>query len=195
MNRARAGLLCAGLLLLSSRARAVSAFDSVEIGVKGSSGQDAGERSLGWGPTLAVGILTSDKTERNRFKYEMEYGYDDAYSKLSAADVHQQSRVRTHELKYGKISVLSLFGWDLKERLRFVPYASGGVQYVDSRGNADGERTADFYWAPTWGAGIEFALSKKTSLALDYDANTLGGSRRISNLSLALKIAVLGGDE
>lgn len=192
MARARAGLFCAGLLLLPARARAVSAFESVSVGLKGSAGQETSERSVDWGPTLSVEILTSDKAERSRFKYEVEYAYDDATSKLSAAGVDQQSRVRTHELKYAKLSLLSLFGRDLRERLRFVPYASGGVQYVDSRGSADGERAVDFYWAPTWGAGIEFALSRKTTLAIDYDANTLGGKRRVANLTLELKLAVFG---
>ncbi|MFI5346571.1 MAG: outer membrane protein [Elusimicrobiota bacterium] len=184
-----------GLLLLPGAARASTSFDSVEVGLKGNTGQDAGERSFDWGPTLSVGILTSDKGDRDRFKYEMEYSYDDAYSKLSAAGTEQQSRVRTHELKYAKISLLGVRGYDLKERLRFVPFVSGGVQYVDSRGNADGERVEDFYWAPTWGAGVDITLSKKTTLGLAYDANTLGGSRRVASFSLELKIAVLGDDE
>ncbi|MDE2141002.1 MAG: outer membrane beta-barrel protein [Elusimicrobia bacterium] len=192
----RARSLAFGLLLaVPAGARASSSFDSVAVGLKGASGQDAGERSFDWGPTLSVGILTSDKGDRDRFKYEMEYSYDDAYSKLSSADTQQQSRVRTHELKYAKLSLLGVRGWDLKERLRFVPFVSGGVQYVDSRGTADGERTQDYYWAPTWGVGVDFSLSPKTTLGLVYDSNTLGGDRRVASVSLELKVAVLGDDE
>jgi opacity protein-like surface antigen len=191
----RARLLALGLLLSAGGARASTSFDSVSIGLKGNSGQDTGEKSFDWGPALSVAILTSAKGDRERFKYEMEYSYDDAYSKLSAPDAVQQARIRTHELKFAKVSLLGFRGWDLKEKLRFVPFVSGGVQYVDSRGNADGQRTEDFYWAPTWGAGVDFTLAKKTTLGLVYDTNTLGGSRRVSSVSFELKIAVLGDDE
>ena len=183
------------LLLLPAAARASSSFDSVAVGLKGNSGQYAGEKSFDWGPSFSVGLLTSNKGDRDRFKYEMEYSYDDAYSKLSVAGTDQQSRVRTHELKYAKLSLLGVRGYDLKERLRFVPFVSGGVQYVDSRGDTDGERVEDFYWAPTWGVGIDIALSQKTTLGLVYDANTLSGRRRVASFSLELKIAILGDDE
>lgn len=183
------------LFFLAAPAFAGSAFESVDVGLEGSLGRETDTRSLDWGPTLSLGVLSSDKAARYRFKYELEYAYDDYSSKFNAGGSSEQSRVRTHEFKYAKVSFLELFGWDIPERLRFTPYVSGGVQYVDSRSTSDGVRQTDFFWAPTWGAGIEFALNQRTTLGLDYDANTLGGSRRVSHLNLALKIAVFGNPE
>lgn len=185
-------LLAGGLSAAAAPARAATVFETVDLGLKGELSGEANTRSYDWGPTVSVGLLSSDKSSRDRFKYEMEYSYDDSLSKVVGADASQQSRVRTSEFKYAKISVLQLFGWDLEEHLRFVPYASGGVQYVDSRADTDGERQNDFYWAPTWGVGVEFTLTPKTSLAVDFDANTLGDGRRISHLTLELKFSVLG---
>ena len=182
-------LACAGA------ARAEGAIKSVGVGFKGSTGREAAERSYEWGPTLSAELLASAKDARTRLKYEIELNYDDSFSKLESGGTTQSSRVRTTEFKYGKLSLLQAFGYDLKEKLRFVPYVSGGYQYVDSRTDTDGELAHDFYWAPTYGAGIEFSLTKRTTLALDYDANTLRGDRRIAHLSLELKVAILGDPE
>jgi opacity protein-like surface antigen len=191
-NCRRQHILFLSVICWAASARAESAFNSVSIGLKGSSAQETSEKSYDWGPTVSAEIVTSDKASRNRLKYEIEYDYDDSFSRLNAGGTEQSARVRTSEFKYGKLSVLQLFGYDLKEKMRFVPYVSGGVQYVDSRADTDGESRNDFYWAPTWGVGVEFSLGKKTTLALDYDANTLHGDRRIAHLSMELKFAVMG---
>jgi opacity protein-like surface antigen len=185
-------LLVGVLAVLAGRAAAESASNSIQIGLKGSSSQETSEHNFDWGPTISAEIHTSSKTASNRFKYEMEYSYDDSLSKISSEGSSQSTRVRTSELRYGKLSLLQVHGYDLKERLHFVPYVAGGVQYVDSRATGDSSPKNDFYWAPTWGVGVEFALNKRTTLALDYDANALGDGRRISHLSLELKVAVLG---
>lgn len=170
-------------------------FEAVSIGAAGNSSREANSRSYDWGPTLGVSAVTADEKARNRFRYEMEYSYNDARSKLESGETSQVTRVRTSEFKYAKISLLRLAGWDFKENLRFVPYASGGVQFVDSRETTDGETVVDRYTAPTWGVGVSFALGKKAALAIDFDRNTLSGSRAITHLSVSLKFAVVGDPE
>lgn len=189
----RAGLVVAALFALAGRAAAADGEDNkVQIGIKGSDSQDTSERTLDWGPTITGEIYTSTKTARTRFMYEMEFSYDDSLSRLSSDGEKQSSRTHESEFRFGKVSLLQVGGYDLKEHLRFVPYVAGGVQYVDSRSTSGSDVTHDAYWAATWGLGVEFALTKRTALALDYDANTLGGDRRVSHLSLELKVAVLG---
>jgi opacity protein-like surface antigen len=188
----RACLLAAVLLGLAGRAAAGDGDNKVSLGVKGSESQDTSERTLEWGPTITGEIYTSTKTARTRFKYEMEFSYDNSLSRLSSDGERQSTRVSASELRVGKVSLLQVARYDLKERLRFVPYVAGGLQYVDSRSTSGSDVEHDAYWAATWGAGIEFSLGKRTALALDYDANTLGGDRRVAHLSLELKVAVLG---
>jgi hypothetical protein len=56
-------------------------------------------------------------------------------------------RVRAAELRLGKVSLLQVNGFDLKEKLHFAPYVAGGVQYVDSRSTSGSEVDYDHYWA------------------------------------------------
>jgi opacity protein-like surface antigen len=185
-------VLAALLLAPSGRAAAETESNSVKLGLKGSSSQETSEHSFEWGPTITAELFSSTKTARSRFKYETEFSYDDALSRISSDGEAQSTRVRASELRFAKVSLLQVSGYDLKERLRLVPYVAGGVQYVDSRSTSGSDVTKDNYWAATWGVGVEFSLNKRTTLGLDYDANTLGGDRRISHLSLELKVAVLG---
>lgn len=171
------------------------AFESVSVGLKGNSTREANWRGVDWGPVLGASAVASSPDGRRKLRYEMELSYDDDRSKLSSPNSEQATRVRTFELKYAKVSPLKLAGCDLQQRLRFVPYLSAGVQYVDSRADSDGELSTDYYWSPTWGAGIAFTLSKKTVLSLDFEQNTEGGARRISRLYLELKFAVVGDPE
>lgn len=78
-------------------------------------------------PPITAEIHSSSKTASNRFKYEMGYNYDDSLSKISSNGSSQSTRARTSELRYGKLSLLQVHGYDLKERLHFVPYVAGGV--------------------------------------------------------------------
>lgn len=190
--------LLLAVLLLASAGRAAAGegeSNKIQLGLKGSSSQDTSERTFEWGPTITGEIYTSTKTARTRFKYEMEFTYDDSLSRLSSDGEAQSTRTHESEFRFGKISLLQVSGYDLKERLRFVPYVAGGIQYVDSRSTRGSDVTRDNYWAATWGVGVEFSLTKRTALGLDYDANTLGGDRRISHLSLEFKVAVLGDPE
>lgn len=140
----------------------------------------------------AAALVQPSGGARWRWRYEAELSYDDDLSKLSSEATQQSTRVQTLELKYAKLSALKVAGADLKERLRFVPYLYAGVQSVRSRTDTDGEVVRDRYWSPTWGAGVEFSLSKKTRLSLDWEQNTEGGERRITRLYLELKFAVVG---
>ncbi|MFA6028668.1 MAG: autotransporter outer membrane beta-barrel domain-containing protein [Elusimicrobiota bacterium] len=182
-----------------------SILDTLEVGLRGSVGREANSRDYDWGPTLSLGLFSSGPDARNRFCYELEYSYNDAFSELRGDAYTQQTRVKTSELKYAKVSLLKLAGRDLRERFHFTPYLTGGVQYVDSREETreedeDGElalteRRRESYWAPTLGAGVEFALGSRTTLALDYDRNFESGNRRMHRLNLELKVRLFGDDE
>jgi len=189
----RAILLFAVLCALAARASAGDGeANKIQLGIKGSDSQDTSERTLDWGPTVTAELFTSTQSARTRFKYEMEFNYENSLSRLNSDGEAQSTRVNASELRFGKVSLLQVAGYDLKEHLHFIPYAAGGLQYVDSRSTSGSQVDHDHYWAATWGVGIEFSLNKRSTLGLDYDANTLGGSRRISHLSLELKVAVLG---
>jgi len=186
-------LLAVALCVLSGRAAAADEeSNKIQLGVKWADSQDTSERTFEWGPTITGEIYTSTKTARTRFKYEMEFSYDDSLSRLSSDGEAQSTRVHASELRFGKMSLLQVNGYDLKEHLRLVPYVAGGVQYIDSRSTSGSGVDTDHYWAATWGAGVELSLNKRTTLGVDYDANTLGGDRRIAHFSLELKVAVLG---
>ncbi|MBI3550327.1 MAG: hypothetical protein HY078_14905 [Elusimicrobia bacterium] len=168
----------------------------LSLGLRGSFGREAQQRSVEWGPTLSLEIGSSEATARNRFKYELEYSYNDALTKLVEDEAAQTLRVRTHELRYAKVSLLRVAGFDVGKRFGMVPYLAGGVQYVDSRGDLGEEgRTVDFYWAPTMGAGLEMLISRRTTLALDYEQNFEGERRRISRFSFELKLRVFGEED
>lgn len=179
-----------------------SPIESLAVGLSANLAREANWNSYDWGPTLSLGLLTSREAAPNRLKYELELSYNDGFSRLSGEGYTSETRVRTAEFKYAKLSFLKVAGSDLRERLRLTPYLAGGVQYVDSREETrelddDGVyETTDLrresYWAPTAGAGVEFALTPKTSLALDYDQNFEGGNRRIRRLSLELKVSLFG---
>lgn len=195
-----------GLAFLAAPAAAedegASVLDSLEVGLRGSVGREANWNDYDWGPTLSLGLVSSRKEAPSRFSYELELSYNDSFSKLSGEAYTSETRVRAAEFKYAKLSFLKLAGLDLRERLRFTPYLSGGVQYVDSREETrepddEGvyettELRRDFYWAPTAGAGIEFALAPRTTLALDYDQNFEGGNRRFRRFSFELKVRLFG---
>lgn len=100
--------------------------------------------------------------------------------------------MRTVEFKYAKLSPLRIAGRDLKDSIRFVPFVSGGLQRVHAVSDDGGEHSTDDYWSPTWGVGAAFALSKKSSLSLEFEQNAGSGERRISRLELELKFAVVG---
>ncbi len=215
MRTARAGLFL--LLILPSAATAAPAraaeseveassssfrlggetftFEAVKVGLKANTSREANARGYEWGPTLGVGVVASDASGSDKLRYELEYAYGDESSKLTSPGVSEESRVRTSEVKFAKLSLLKVHGYDLKERLRFVPYAAAGMQYADSRSTDNEETTTDHFWSPTWGAGIEFALGRKTTLSLDYEQNTEGGGRHISRLSLELKFDVVGSSD
>lgn len=184
-----------------------SLIQSLDIGLQGSMGREANWRDHDWGPTLSLGLLTSEESSHNRFSYELEYGYNDASSKLIGEDSTQKTRVRSHELKYGKISFLKLGGYDLQKRLRLTPYVAGGVQYVDSKEEtytpADEEEEVEestelhrsYYWSPTWSAGVEFYLNRRTTFSMSYEQNMKGGDRRMARLSLGLNVSLFGASE
>ncbi|MDD5302113.1 MAG: outer membrane beta-barrel protein [Elusimicrobia bacterium] len=175
---------------------------TLEIGLRGSKGREANTKDFDWGPTVSYGILTSPEKRLNRFKYELELSYNDAMTDFQSALSSQATRVRTAEFRYAKLHLLKLLGFDFKKRISIVPYVAGGIQYADSRqdSRAFDEATGEFvsegqrdrYWSPTVGAGAEVALNKKMTLALDYDQNTEGGDRRVTRLTLELKVAVFG---
>jgi len=198
---------------------ASSLLESLTVGLEGSRSRAVNERDYDWGPTLSLSLLSSGKTARYGFNYELEGSYNESYSKLTGTDNTQETRVRSAELKYCKFSLLRFAGYDFKERLRLVPYISGGVQRVNSRektkertedaldggvdGNGDplpeiiviGEATEvkrESYWSPTWGAGMKFSLNRRAALTVDYEQNMAGRHRRISRLSLGLSVSIFG---
>ncbi len=200
------------LLLPAAGARAAKEEDSeetpghtLEVGLKGSKGREAGTSDFDWGPTISYGLLTSPEHHAIRIKYELEASYNDAITDTQNTLASQSTRVRSFEFRYAKVHLLELFGFDFKKRILIVPYASGGIQHVDSRQdsrNFDEATDAFFseskrerYWSPTFGFGAEIALNKKVSLALDYDQNAESGERRVSRLSFELKYAVFGADD
>ena len=165
----------------------------MSAGLKGNWTRESNWRGWDLGPVMSAGALVQPAGgARWKWRYEAELSYDDDLSKLSSESTQQSTRVQTLELKYAKVSALKLAGADLKERLHFVPYLYTGVQSVRSRSDTDGEVAFDRYWSPTWGAGIEFSLSRKTRLSLDWEQNTEGGERRITRLYLELKFAFVG---
>lgn len=177
---------------------------TLEIGLRGSKGREANTSDFDWGPTVSYGIMTTREGRRSRFKYELELSYNDAMTDFQSALSSQATRVRTAEFRYVKLHLLKLLGFDFKKRISIVPYVAGGIQYADSRqdSRAFDEGTGEFvsesqrerYWSPTIGAGAEIALNKRMTLALDYDQNTEGGDRRVTRLTLELKLAVFGAD-
>ena len=179
-------------------------WQTLEIGLRGSKGREANTSDFDWGPTISYGILTSPEKRRTRVKYELELSYNDAMTDYQSALASQATRVRTAEFRYAKLHILKLLGFDFKKRISIVPYVTGGIQYADSRQDSRtfDEGTGEFvsesqrerYWSPTIGAGAEIALNKRISLALDYDQNTEGGDRRVTRLTLELKLAVFGAD-
>ena len=169
--------------------------NALSLGFKGSWETDTGTRSFDWGPTLDLDLYSSPKRSLDRWKYGLEAGYDDESSRIASGGSPDHSRVRTAELRYAKLSLLRLRGYDLRERLHLVPYVSGGVQYVDSREDGQDGRVNRFFWAPTWGFGFEFELNKKLSLGFDFDRNTEGGDRRVSRISIEAKVYVFGEDD
>jgi opacity protein-like surface antigen len=194
-------VLPAFLLLLSLplRARAAAPKDEDEseegpltVGFKVDAGREDSARYSELGPTLDLTLTTSRKDAANRFKYELELGYDDYWTKLYGGPEDESSRVRTVELKYAKLSLLQIAGWDFHKNLGLVPFVTGGVQYVDSRADEGGTRVNRFYWAPTFGGGFDVALKKKLTLGLEYEQNTEGGARQVTRFSLELKYDVFG---
>ena len=191
--------LCA-LALLPTRAFCVEKekdvdeeeSNSLEVGVKGNLATEGNESGYDWGPTLNLTLVSSPKVAASRFKYGLEADYNDSYTKLKDEEGAHANRVRTFELRYAKVHALQLFGFDLKKRLGFVPYASAGVQYGDNIQELEGERTRQTYWSPTLGAGVEIALNKKVTLAVDYDRNLENGATRVSRLALELKLSLFG---
>jgi opacity protein-like surface antigen len=177
---------------------------AMSIGLRGSKGREANTRDFDWGPTLSLEIMQSRKERSSRFKYELELSYNDAMTASRSGDTSQSTRVRTAEFRYAKISMLELFGFDLRNRTGIVPYAAGGIQHVDSRedSTAFDEDLGEFasttsrnrYWSPSFGVGAEVSLNTKVTLALDYNQNIASGDRRVERLSLELKVAVFGAD-
>ena len=176
----------------------------LQFGFRGSKGREASTSDFDWGPTVSYGLLTSPEHHTSRVKYELELNYNDAMTDFQSTLSSQATRVRSFEFRYAKIHLLELFGFDFKKRMLIVPYASGGVQHVDSRqdsrnfdedtGKYFSESKRERYWSPTFGFGAEIALNKKVSLALDYDQNAESGDRRVTRLTFELKVAVLGED-
>jgi opacity protein-like surface antigen len=177
---------------------------TLEIGLRGSKGREANVHDFDWGPTVSYELMTSHKEHSSRFKYNLELSYNDASTRFSGGGSNQDTRVRAAEFRYAKISLLELLGFDLKKKIGIVPYVAGGIQRVDSREDtstydpATGEFVAetirDQYWSPTFGIGAEVALNRRLTLALDYDQNVEGGSRKVSRLNLELKFSVFGAD-
>lgn len=177
---------------------------TLEIGFRGSKGREASTSDFDLGPTVSLGLLTSPENHRTRVKYELEISYNDAMTDYQSSLASQATRVRALEFRYAKIHLLELFGFDFKKRILVVPYASGGVQHVDSRqdsrtfdedaGAFVSESLRQRYWSPTFGFGAEIALNKKVSLALDYDQNAESGDRRVTRLTFELKYAIWGAD-
>lgn len=165
------------------------------LGLKVDSGRETGERSFSWGPTIEADLVTTSTRAATRLKYGVQLGYSDERTKITTGEQTQHWRVHTTDLRLLKLTALRVGGYDLAEKLRLTPYVAGGVQYVDSRQDADDERVNQFYWSPILGVGAELALTKRTSLSLDWEQNTEGGERRIERFSLELKVAVLGADE
>lgn len=167
--------------------------NALALGFKGDWETDTGTRSFDWGPTLNLDVYSSPKWAEDRWKYGLEYSYDDESSRFVSPGNNDNSRVRIHELRYAKISFLRVRGFDFKERIHVVPYVAGGVQYVDSREDSDQDgRINRFFWAPTWGFGFEFNLNKRLTLGFDFDRNTKGGDLRTSKISIEAKFYVLG---
>jgi opacity protein-like surface antigen len=211
-------LLAAALVLPAVRAAAAAAKPAaeeeeeddgkgehkLELGLRGSRGREANARDYEWGPTLSYEIMASRKERSSRFKYELEFNYNDAASSSRSGDTSQSTRVRTAEFRYAKVSMLELAGFDLKKKLGVVPFVTGGIQYADSRedstspdegtGGIVSTTARDRFWSPTFGLGAEVSVNKKVTLALDYNQNVANGDRRVSRLSLELKFAVFGGD-
>ena len=168
------------------------ATNALAIGFKGYWDAEANSRSFDWGPTVNLDLFSSPKWAENRFKYGFELSYDDAFYRLASDGSNDQSRVRTYEIKYAKLSLLRALGFDIRTRLGVVPYVTGGIQYVDSREDSGGERTNRFFWAPTWGFGFEFDVTKRLTLGFDFNRNTEGGDRRVSRMSIEAKLYVFG---
>jgi hypothetical protein len=182
-----------GLLAAAGPASAAEAEEGpLSIGFKYDNGRESNTTYSELGPTLLLTLITSREDAANRFKLETGLAYGDAWTKFDGENGEDNTRVRTVDLKYARISVLQLGGFDLKDKTGVVPFFSGGVQYVDSRGDFDGERFVDFYWAPTFGGGIDIALKKKLTLSLAYDQNTEKGDRLVRRLSVELRFDVFG---
>jgi opacity protein-like surface antigen len=176
----------------------------LEVGLRGSRGREASTSDFDWGPTVSYALVTSRSWKRNRFRYELEATYNDAMTDFQTRTSSLATRVRAAEFRYAKVHLLKLLGFDLRRRLGFVPYASGGIQYVDQRQDSrdfDEDSLAYFststrqrYWSPTFGFGAEVPLNKRVTLALDYGQNSEEGDRKVARLSLELKVAVLDAD-
>lgn len=207
-------LLLAGLLLAPLRAYAEPDDEpaaaeeeeegghTLELGLKGSRGREANTNDFDWGPTVSYAWLTSASWKDDRLRYELEATYNDAMTDFQTRTSSQANRVRALEFRYAKLHLLKFRGFDLRKRLGFTPFVTGGIQYVDSRqdsreydedlGEYVSSSIRERFWTPTFGFGAEVPLNKRMVLSLDYGQNCEAGDRKVARASLELKVAVLG---
>lgn len=175
------------------------------LGVTGSQGREANVIDRSWGPTVSLDLVSTDEDLPTRVRYGLEGSYTDSTTRFIGPDGDQHARVRTLDFRYARFALLKLFGFDLENRLGFVPYAAGGVQHVDSTtdqtvedaatGARANQRIDESFWSPTWGIGAEIKLNPRMNLVLDYNRNTKGGDKATSRFSLEMKIRVFGAEE
>lgn len=162
--------------------------NSFEVGLRGNLSREANESGYEWGPTVSLELFPAEARGANRFRYSMELSFNDSLTRLSDEDGDRSTRVQTAELRYAKVHAVEVLGFDIGKRLGVIPYVAGGVQHVDSRETSPDESTRQNYWSPTWATGLEVALNKKLTLALDYERNGESGNRRVSRFSVELKL-------
>ncbi len=174
------------------------------LGISGSRGREANVDDFNWGPTLSLELVSSDEDARTRLRYGVEASYNDASTRFAGSEGPQTTRVKTFDFRYAKVSLLKLWGFDLRERVGLVPYIAGGVQHIHTRTQEtvedDNERrtqsvTLDNYWSPSWGVGTEIRLNSRLNMVLDYSFNAQHYERRVNRLSLEMKVRVFGAEE
>ncbi|MCX5786020.1 MAG: outer membrane beta-barrel protein [Elusimicrobia bacterium] len=145
-------------------------------------------RTVHYRPGLSVECASNMKFYNHAFEWSLEVYYD--YNRYKGPD--NRLLTSTLGLNLAKIMLTRLNGKDLKA---VRPYLLAGMELTALKENSSDESHKITFASPTFGLGLEFNVTSKASLNIEYQQNIQEGVTRRSSVMCGLSYAILGAEE
>ena len=145
-------------------------------------------RTVHFRPGISVECASNMKFYDHAFEWSLELYYD--YNRYSGSD--NSLLTSTLGLNFAKIMLTRFKGSDLKV---VKPYMLAGMELTALKENSSEENRKITFASPTFGLGLEFHVTSKASLSIEYQQNLQEGPTRRSSVMCGLSYDIFGAEK